>query len=200
MNSSVIKETPLKPSSSRSHFHSAFSWFGQTDIFLHPFNPNASVYKDNPSCKIQVPFKTNPEDKKNSAQNEQGLIDKYKEQTAQTRVNVPDISYIAPPRPEIPLPITEYSTRNEMAAITKTNPSSICKVSMFSRQMIKRMSAQNMKMAADCWKNAKRYVGWPEKAKKIKISEKEAMGRAMVRVYKSKFFHLGSEKYQILDR
>lgn len=43
-------------------------------------------------------------------------------------------------------------------------------------------------------------MGWPEKARNRKISEKEAMGRATMRVYKSKFFHLGSEKYQVLAR
>lgn len=38
-----------------------------------------------------------------------------------------------------------------------------------------------------------------EKEKKRKIEEKEAIGRAVARKYKSKFFNLESEKYQDLD-
>jgi hypothetical protein len=35
--------------------------------------------------------------------------------------------------------------------------------------------------------------------RKRKIKEKEAIGRATVRTYKSRFFHLGSERYHVLD-
>jgi hypothetical protein len=35
--------------------------------------------------------------------------------------------------------------------------------------------------------------------KKRKIREKEAIGRATVRAYKSRLIHLGSERYHVLD-
>lgn len=66
--------------------------------------------------------------------------------------------------------------------------------------MMRMASAQKKKMATDCWEKENLYVGFPEKARKRKTSEKAAMGRRRMREYKSKFFHLGSDKYQVFDR
>ena len=76
VNKKCIKATPLNPSSSRSHSTSASPLASITDIFRHPFRPKASVYKDKPVCKTQVPFKTNPKDNKNSAKKAAGFTDK----------------------------------------------------------------------------------------------------------------------------
>jgi hypothetical protein len=150
VNNKFIKETPLNPSSSRSHCTSAFPLAVNIDIFRHPFRPNTSVYNDNPVCKTQVPLKTNPEDNKNSAKKAEGLTDKYKQQPAQRSVSAPNRSYTEPEIPVIPFPITEYSTRNEIPAIKNTKPSLISKGSVCSRKMTRMINTQKRKSVSDC--------------------------------------------------
>lgn len=54
--------------------------------------------------------------------------------------------------------------------------------SKYSRKMIKMASTQKRETTNDWCRKANRYVGGPGKARKMKRSENEAMGRVMRRV------------------
>lgn len=149
INKRFIKATPLKLSSSRSHTTSVKNLW-------HPFNENTSEYNDSPACNNHVPLNTIPEHNKNSAKKAVGLIDRYRQEAAQRRVNPPNHSYTASPRPLIPLPITEYSATNEIAAKTNTKLSWMRIWSKFSRKTIKTASIQKSKITSDLWMKANR--------------------------------------------
>lgn len=82
----------------------------------------------------------------------------------------------------------------------KTRVSGTEQRSKFSFKTIKTKIAQKKEMTTDCCKNENVYVGFSDKARKKKMWDNEEIGRSIRSVYISRFFHLGSEKYHVLDR
>ena len=78
----MLKSKPIKIECGTMCFFLTFlpyTMFHHASINKDKPKPNASMYKDKPVCKIRVPFRTNPQDYKNSTKQKKeanGCIDK----------------------------------------------------------------------------------------------------------------------------